>query len=288
MISARDIIWGIVLPFLIAVVTTVAAHFASRKSRGVALWGVPIGIAGGFVVAYVAIVGRPAFPPREAQGWLMYLAMTAAAVSLIATAVRARAVVIWPLSIMLLFATARLLPKAESLESAFWPTVAIAAGAMLVWWITMERLASRTLGATLPFLLSGVAGVLALVLVDAGTQLVGQICGAVAVMLLAIAAVALWYRNLTLAHGGILITAVLLLGLLLCGHLYADVTMRDVILLAVAPLAAWGGEFLPARRPWLRFIVRFVLVFAIVALPLVTAAKGLKATLQEQMESTQY
>ena len=49
------------------------------------------------------------------------------------------------------------------------------------------------------------------------------------------------------------------------------------------------GEIAPLRRrPWARFVVSAVLMFGVLSVALVPAAKGLKQTMDEQRESSQY
>jgi hypothetical protein len=109
-------------------------------------------------------------------------------------------------------------------------------------------------------------------------------------VLLAIAAVALWLNELTLARGGILALAIAGLGTLWCGYLFADVKPIEVVLLMAAPLFAWVGALPWVRswRPWLRLALCFGLVMGVVAIAVVPAAKGLRQTMKEQMESTEY
>jgi hypothetical protein len=117
-----------------------------------------------------------------------------------------------------------------------------------------------------------------------------MLTGAVAFPLLIVALAAAWSGGASLARGGILAGAVLLLGLLLGGRFLADLSTRDMALLAAAPLAAWAGEIpgLGKGNSWKRNAVRIVAVLAICALPAFDAAKGLKETLREQTESYQY
>jgi hypothetical protein len=228
------------------------------------------------------------------QGWLPYAGCAAVLVAVIATVVRSRRVITWPLSIVLLLLTAAAIiaRKRAAVEGAeIWIYALSSAGTMVFWWLATDSAARRTTGFTAALLLCANAGVAALVLVDAGTQTMGQIVGALAVSLFVVALMSLWLRNLTLADGGVLVTAMLLLGLILCGetHFFGDVLTMDAILLTVAaPAALWLAQLVPPRRPVVRFIVSALVLFAILACPLIVAAKGLKHTMREQMESTNY
>src|SRR5439155_1737007 len=93
----------------------------------------------------IVILGRPQFPPVEAQAWLVYLAAVAAIVSILATLRRSRAIVTWPLSIILLLLTSWLVSRwrQEALGSAYWSTLAIIAAGMVIWYCLLSRRSAR-------------------------------------------------------------------------------------------------------------------------------------------------
>jgi hypothetical protein len=181
-------------------------------------------------------------------------------------------------------------PRAEVLDpKMFWARAAGAAVASVAWWAAMEWLARRRPGPGLPLLLSAAAGSAALVLVDSGSQAFGQITGGVALALLVLAAAGLWFGNLSLARGGVLAVAIALLGMLLAGYCYADLTPQNFVLLAAAPLAAWIAELPPLRRrPRVGFAVAAVVTFSVLLVAVVPAIKGLHKTMQDQAQSTEY
>src|SRR5205823_12755451 len=140
---------------------------------------------------------------------------------------------------------------------------AVASGA---WWATMEALASGVRGFSFPLLLVLVCGTAALVLVNAHSQRLGQYAGAISLALFVAAGVALWGREASISRGAILVIMIILLGLFVSGRFYADLTMRDMLFLAAAPLAAWAGELpgLGKQRSAMRVIVRTLAVLVIV------------------------
>jgi hypothetical protein len=292
MITTRDMLFSVVYPLMFAAVMTAAGRFVQMHRKTSAPWAVALAIVGGFAIAFVGASGKLSFPPAQAQEWLPFTGAVAVIVSILATYL-GRWTWSGPLSILLLVLTAWLVTRGRRAALSgqeFAELVGIAIVAGVVWWIVMSMLASRMHGGLLPLLLSGVFGGAALVLVDGGTQRLGQIEGAVAIVLLAIAAVSLWLNELTLARGGILALTIVALGTLWCGYLYADVKPIDVMILMVAPMFAWVAvlPWIRSWRPWVRFAVCFVLVMGVVAIAVVPAAKGLRQTLKEQMESTQY
>jgi hypothetical protein len=299
MFTARDILWGILAPIVISAIAVLLAAIPFRRrdgrsGRDAQPWGAALAIAASFAIAFAAIQGVPKLPPLIVQGWLPYAGAAAVLVAVVATLARGRRAIAWTLSIALLALTvaAVVARKGAAVEGPeIWLYALAAAGPVLLWWLATEPAARRTPGVTVPLLLSANAGVAALVLADAGTQTMGQILGALAIALFVVAAMGLWLRNLTLADGGVLASGILLLGVIFCGetHFFGDVRTIDALLLTLAtPAALWIAQLLPARRPLIRFLVAAAVLLAILACPLITAARGLHQTMREQIESTDY
>ena len=294
MLTTHDILWGIVYPLIAAVVAMLLAHLKRRGRRDTHEWGVPLALAVGFTIAFVGVAGRVQFPPTTGQQWLVFAAATAVVISIIASiSERTRIAVILSSIALLVLVMAWLVPANRrqwltTREAAL--TMTFIGGGLTLWWALMEPLATRYRAFMLPLVLSGVAGGAALVIADNGWRDFGVIEGGIAVMLLAVALLALWLRNLSLASGGILTITFVVLGLLVSAYLYADVKWPQIVILAIAPLFAWV-EMLPvirSRKPWQRFAIVAVLVLAVIAIAAVPAAQGLRKTMQEQSESYMY
>ncbi len=293
MLTQHDVLWGIAFPAILALVAMLIGRFAQRSPRDAAPWAAPLALAGGFIVALIGITGNAHLRPHVAQEWLAWAGVASVAVSIFGTIKPRARFIAWVLSIAVLAATVWLVAGRRQHamgHDAFYTLLAIAGGAGVVWWIAIEALAVRVRGGTMPLLLSGVAGASALVLANSGTMQLGQIEGGVAIVLLVLALLGMWLKQVSLAGGGVLAAAVIVLGLLLCGYLYAEVKWIDMALLAIAPLFAWAGELpgVRSRPPWQRFFVRFVLVLIVVSIAAVPAAKGLRETLKREAESVEY
>jgi hypothetical protein len=201
-------------------------------------------------------------------------------------------IVLAPLSVVLILVTVWLLAKSQiplfGWKRFLLRAVVIAAG-MIVWFMLMELLSARPKGAAaaLPLILTIVASVAALTLVNAHSVFLGQLAGSIAAALGTITLLRLWFKKLTLSRGGLLTLTVVLLGVILAGHFFADLSRLDLILLGVAPLAAWAGE-LPIKSKRTRLVTRIVAVLLVLLIPLVPALRGLRATLQEQTDSYMY
>jgi hypothetical protein len=264
------------------------------RQRTTQPWGPALALAAAFAAAFAGLRGKIGFPPRDAQTWLNYLGGIAVLIAVAATVAgpkRWR----WPIigaSIVLILATVWLLARSQIPIFGwrhFLIRAAVIAACMVVWWLLMDRLAERTKGAaaTLPLILTICANAAALTLVNAHSMFLGQLAGASAAALGAIMIAALWFKKLSLARGAMLALSVVFVGVILAGHFFADLSKFDLILLTIAPLAAWAGE-LPFKSHRTRFTVRLVAVLLILLIPLVPALKGLRQTMKEQTDSYMY
>jgi len=105
------------------------------------------------------------------------------------------------------------------------------------------------------------------------------------------AVMGLWFRELSLARGAVLVLTIVVLCVIVAGHrdAYAELATLDLVLLVVAPLVLWAGEIPALRRNRAaRFGVQLVAMLAVLMIPLVPALKGLRQTMQEQTESYSY
>ncbi|MGB7158837.1 MAG: hypothetical protein WBD40_12265, partial [Tepidisphaeraceae bacterium] len=235
--------------------------------------------------------GVPPFPPISAQQWLVFLCAAVVLVAIVHPFVRSKWFAVVASAVVLGATPWLLLRNVSFIEPrVLWTWIAGAGVVMVAWWGALERLSRRGRGGALPLLLAIVFGVAGLAIINAESALLGQATGSLAVPLVIISAAALASRGASLARGGALAVTLLLLGLLLTAHFFANLTTRDLILLAAAPLAAWAGELPKLGKPdsWKRVAVRTVAVLAILALPAFDAAKGLKETVDEQYESYSY
>lgn len=292
MITPQHILWGILYPGILAAVALVIGRFTQKSKREASPWAIGLAIAGGYLLAFIGISGGLRLPPTDAQGWLAIMGTLALVIPIAAMMSRKR---LPPalLTIAFIIATTWMVTmrRQHALTSGeFYKLLATAIVAAVGWWALMEPLASRRRGPTIPILLSGVFGSAALVLINAGTQRMGQIEGAVAVVLLVIALLGFWLTDLTLSRGALAILTIVGLGTLYCGYLYADVKPIDIAILSVAALSAWIGEapIIRTRRPPVRFAITAILVLGLTAIAVVPALSGLRKTMQEQSESSMY
>ncbi len=291
MVSARDILWLCGFPAIIAVLAMAVAQ-PWRRGRDLPGWAAAGAIAGGFVVAFIGMLRVPPFPPNAGEQWLFFLAAPLVLVAVAQGLIRSA----WfgiAISAALLLVTPYLILRNQHAYlggRVVWSwSIGVGIG-MIAWWAAMELLARRVRGSSLPLLMALFAGVGGLAIIDAHSQVQGMLAGSIAVPLSIIALAAGWARGAALPRGGVLAVALLVPALLLCGYFFADLTLRDFLLITFAPLAAWAGEvpWLGKSDSWRRVAVRWAAVAAVIALPAFRAVSGLRETMNEQTESYQY
>ena len=217
-------------------------------------------IAAAMALGFHGVFRWPQFPPHVVQGWLVYIALGAAMVGIAVALIQPRRWIEAVLSILVIAAAVWLLIQRQQqrMESPiFWRWAFGLTAAMVVWWIAISTLTRRVPGASLPMLLMLAIVASALALTNAATLSFGKLAGAMAAALWRDHACHDIRRQASITCGGVLVLAVLLLGLLICGYFYAELTLRDLVMLAAAPLAAWFGELpgLGPSRSWRRFSV---------------------------------
>jgi hypothetical protein len=289
--TTADILWLVVLP-AVASIIAMAATRPWRRLRDLGGWGAALAIVATFGLAVAHHWYVPSFPPPSAQGWLFYLAAAALVIAVVHT-LRPWDIVGIVLSCLLLLVTPLLLLKGQQATmepAAFWLWTGGTGVAMVLWWLVMEPLGRRSRGGSLPLILALVALVSGVAIMAANTQTAGRTVAALAIPLVVIGVAGWWARGRVLGRGGMLVVALLLPGMLLFAHFFADGPIPYIILLALAPLAAWAGEMrgLGERDSWKRVAVRWAVVGAMVALPLVVSVRGLAKLLQEQRQPYEY
>jgi hypothetical protein len=143
----------------------------------------------------------------------------------------------------------------------------------------------RTSGWVMPLVLTLTTGVAAVAAGTSGARVLAQHTGVLAAALGATFVLAAVIRRFTLARGGAAAAAALLGGLLLVAHVYSQLPRRDLLLIGLAPMAAWASQLSGLRRrPWL---AAFVAVIAVL-IPLGIAGYFAQVRLVELLKSTEY
>ena len=231
-------------------------------------WGGAAAVMLGFLSAYVLLVSWPPMPPAKAMDWMPYLILIAGAAGVTQRYWGERWYAAWPLNLLLggLFAGVLLRSYLQNTwersEGIFW--ILGLAAAMTLLWNTLERLAAKRTGASLPLSLWLICAAASVAYAMSGSALLGQLTGSVAAVFGAAVVLAWWAPGLSLAAGTPAVFAPLYTGLLLQAYFYSELPFWSAILLYLAPYALWFGE---ARRvyytkPWKAALTRLLIIGA--------------------------
>jgi len=248
------VLWlGVLLPFGVAAVVFIAA----RRGAAPGSWGGAIALPAAFLIGRLSLAGWrwPPFPPIDSTDWLVYAALAAALLGLLASLWEMPRAAVWVERLAVSGAFVALLARPlvghtwSSALAARWlvgATVAVA----LVWW-ALDIWTRKAPGAATAFWLMVIGSAGALVLVFGRSAFLGQSAGGLAAGLGAAWVVSMLLRRRgVLARGAVPALALLFPGLLLCGHWYASVSLLQGALLAAAPvLAALTSRGAFARMP---------------------------------------
>jgi hypothetical protein len=277
MLTLRDGLFGVLLPALIGV----ALFFLGRREakRGEAVAGssttndasaaVPFALGFGFLLGFAALKGGPKLPPGEAVEWLFFAAASMALVSLVYQFVW-RQQWVWIVAVAaLLLATiiAITQPLVENswsrtesiawIAGCFFSAMVVAVGCSFA--VRNER--GFAIAAAQAIILSLGAAVL----IMSGSQTYGQLAGTLPASLFPMVLLAILLRTNLIGPEPMPMFVLLFGGMLLCGHLYSELTLLNTFLLFFSPLGCWIGK--PARIQKLKSWQRGTLQFLAMSVP---------------------
>jgi len=298
MITARDILWGVLLPAAVAAVAVIGGALLGRAWRARRAL-VPIGIGAGFAAGLAALLQRvPPAPPLDSVDWLFYAAIVvgvAAAVDSISWDVPVAHDSSMPEAHMLDYASGEV--RAPRNGPLFWLArfaTTLALATVLVWllvrpllvfnwtgsggyvrialialtasllWLALDALARRAGGRAMALAMALVAALGALTIMLSGSQKLGQLGGLLAAGMFAVAVLGLFFPLLMTARAMVLVYVMLHASLVLTAseHVYASLTTLNAILLLIAAPLGWLALLVPARRPGARGAALFVAMVA--------------------------
>lgn len=217
---------------------TVAAPLALLSGRGRRPWAMALALGAGFLTTQIVATGWPRVPPVASGDRLALVAAAATAAGTLASGGSG-----W-----LLVAGVAVAAPAFLVRSAETKFLAFGAGTLLPV-VVVERCARQRPGAALPIALAIVmAGAGSSLALHARAALYGQLLGALAAGLGAVAAVALLRPGTTLARGGLAVPMVLLPAILVLGWRYAELKLESGLAFAAAPLFVGAGAL--RFGPW--------------------------------------
>jgi hypothetical protein len=266
MLTLRDALFGLGLPTLIGVVLfflasrprTPVAGPPERWLRDASLGSGPaLGI--GFVLAFEALQGAPPWPPVEAVQWVCVAAVAMLTLQIFELveappgtrhwggAVRAALIA----AVIGLAIAAIVRPLAlqtwTTRESAEW-IAGLWIGGMLLWGCLAHH-GAKSAGLCSAWAIAAMLIMASVVLAMSGSQTYGQLAAALPAVWAPLALLATLSCTRILAEPTAAMLVLLYGGLLLCGHLYAELTAVNALLLGLAPLGLCTGD-LPRVRAW--------------------------------------
>ena len=276
-ITIKALVFGVFLPALVCITILVIAWrpWQNREKTAIASWGPAVGVAIGYLAGYLGLKFSLQLNVSDGLEWLGYGAALIAFFSQIDVSAGKRVWIQTLIGLSFAIAFSTLLIVRGWMAPAWCWRLGFGSF-MVVTWGLMETLARRQCGASMPIILclttAAAANIIAIE-ITTFSQLAGVLAAAIAPCM-AIS----WFRGqASLAHGPVLIFVLILSSLLLhsyFGYTSDTVPLASFVIVLLAPLAAWVGEFPPVLswRPWQATLVRVgaVAILLIIAITLGT------------------
>lgn len=264
MITFHDILFGVLIPAAISLILMLIAWRPWSTGSPHGYWAGPLAIGVGFCVGLLGLQSRPTLPPTSAEDWLFHLGWMVAIVGLITAVVRlpltVRAIVAALASAAAVYLVLRPLTIGSTFTPATWSTnqAAMYIGAitlaMTAAFVLFEIGSERWKDAVVPLLLTETAAALGLYMMFNGSQTYGQRAGILAAAVGPVMLIALRWKRVSLARGGVMAVVVLLGGLLTTCYAYPDkVILYRLLLIGAAPFVGLIPAFTPLKG-WKRYV----------------------------------
>lgn len=260
---AQQILWGAVLPGLIALALLIAFNWRLGRGAGVSLhWGTPVALSAGYLFAHWRIVGLPlSFPPVDSNEWLFVTGFVVMVWAIVEHFTARWGSVRMAGRLVLSGAIAWLV--LQPLMGSVWQGSAwylwwggLTLGWWL-WWSLQAGLADRLPGPLVPLVFSMVAGGGGFVLLWSNSSSLSQLGGSVAAVVGALVPPLLWRRDVLVGTPAIA-PAAGVLGLVWINAIaFVPVPVWRIAVLAIASLTPLLA-LLPAlkkKSPWLSLVV---------------------------------
>ena len=234
-------------------------------------WGGALGLAGAYFCAHVLLKSWPGIPPERADDWQAWLALPLGAVGVAQRWWGAKWFAALPVRAIVSGGVIALLLQSQIEFSwdgwELWVWLGGLTAAATLFWHSLERLAEKRSGASMPLNLWALSALSAGVFTLSGSAFFGQLAGALAAAFGAAVVLALWSPGIGVSGGTMTIFAPLYCGLAARGYFHAEVPVYSAALMYLAPFALWWGEErrVKFQRPWKGALIRMGLISAPVA-----------------------
>ncbi|BBM84865.1 hypothetical protein [Candidatus Uabimicrobium amorphum] len=248
-------LFGAVIPATICAIVVLVFARPWRKDidslNNKPYWSMALGMAAGYIFAYWAIVGEiPSFPvdveEYDSDSWLIYipfvLTLLAFAHNFTDTTISKGLFI--AISAMLsawLIVPEWIVDEGESSALLWYWRLGFTATAVVMF-TALEKLTNVTKGRTFSLLSFFLATAASGVLVLSANAKMGQLCGAIAAMSMAMFVLSIVFKNISWASSGNYFLAIVLTGLLVNGYLSGEAPLISFALIAIAPIFCWGAQ----------------------------------------------
>lgn len=254
----QQLFLGLLLPAIIGggifiFARSLSSKVDAKQQGGFSGWLIAAALGVGYIVGYIGLERLPPFPPKLGTHWLCYLAIIGLIVAGFWHSALWRRIAQAAVSIIiprLLLSSTFKYTWGQVEGIIWWVCLAIA---LFIFWRLVEQSFSTLLpGASCPFVYFGIFGGTALVLALSGSLRLAQHSG----VLVALFAVS-WAITLVLQHnsqrfvfpsGASPIVTLLLAGIWMNGHFFAEVPTASTILLLISLPLAWIGQIAAVQR----------------------------------------
>lgn len=266
--TQQELLYGVALPLVVSL--GVLLLFGAKRA------GVALAFGAAYLAGHIGLTGKPTWPVPSAEQWVPLIAVAAAAVGMLVSGRFSSEGATWLGRVVLVLLALNTLLISQAKQSwngaeAFVWAQAIMGVWLVVWW-SVDELAERVQGVTVPAVMSLSVGASALLILLGGSDRLGKYAVVLAAAVFA-AVLAVWVRRgVTLATGGMAVIFVVWGSLLLCALFYSyGFEKREWCVLAVAlsPILGWvrTSRAVQAMSPPLALLATLLMV----AIPIVAA-----------------
>jgi hypothetical protein len=240
-------------------------------------WGGAVGLAAAYLCAHVLLKSWPNLPPERADDWQAWLVLPLAAIGIAQRWWGTKWFVAIPVRAVVCGGVIALLLRSQIEFSWDGPELWAWLGGLVVaaslFWHSLENLAEKRGGASMPLSLWALCALSAGVFALSGSAFFAQLAGALAGAFGAAVVLAWWSPGIALSGGTLSLFAPLYCGIVARGYFHAEVPVYSAALMYLALFALWWGEErrVKFQRPWKGALIRMSLVSAPLAVALVLA-----------------
>lgn len=270
------LIYGVVLPAIAAAAILMLGFRPWRRKEHFdgGLWATGPALAVAFLASYINVHGWGQFLPTSKREWIVHLAVATGVLGCGAALIRKPKWVPWLAGPLLIAAIALLIKPIDNPTHALLGVGGLC-GVVFILWITLEPLAIRRPGASLPLAFWVIFAGVAVIAEQTGGITFPLYCGALSATCFAAFVTSLLNRRFSFQHGATPLLAAIPATILWlqAWYDYSGVPVACFLLPLLAVPLLWLGELpvITRRRPWIGVAARGLLAAIPVAIAIVLA-----------------